>query len=380
MRVSHDPVTRRRRIAVLGVALAALVVGILVGAGKGDGEDETGPLPVARVPAASCHSDMPLRVAVGQTLVLRFLGNSPPPYVKRRLRSGDVAGVILFGDNIHTPGQLKALTSSLQRSASDSAIVMTDQEGGSVRNVPWAGPAAAQPEQRTPGASAEAAAKTLRAGGINVSLAPVLDVSRGSGSALRRRTFSGGAAEVGRAASAAVRGWSAGRVAATLKHYPGLGLAGRNTDDAPVTITASRAELERVDLAPYRAAIKAGAPIVMAGHAVYTAYDRGHIASQSRRLLRTVLRGQLGFEGVVVTDSIEADAVRRRSGVETAALRSIAAGADMVLMSGRGSYIRIRTAVLREARRNRAFRCRVYESAERVAALRKRLGLQPARE
>lgn len=365
---------------MLVLALVALVVGILIGASAGDGEDSAGP-PADAAAAATCTAapDLPLDVAVGQALVLRFLGSAPPSYVRRRLRNGEVAGVILFGDNVRDPGQLRALTGALQRSAGGSALVMTDQEGGSVRNIPWAGPAASQPEQSTPGASAKAAAKTLRAAGVNVSLAPVLDVSRGSGSALRRRAFTGSPAEIGRKASAAVKGWSAGRVAATIKHFPGLGLAARNTDDAPVTITATRAQLEGVDLAPYRAAIKAGAPIVMAGHAAYTAFDRGHIASQSRRILGDLLRDELGFDGVVVTDSIEADAVLRRSSVEQAGVRSIAAGADMVLMSGRGSYIRIRSAVLREARANKAFRCRVRQAAARVLALKERLGLEPPR-
>ena len=108
----------------------------------------------------------------------------------------------------------------------------------------------------------------------------------------------------------AVRGWRSGGVAATAKHFPGIGGAPANTDDAIVTIRRSRAALDAVDLPPFAAAIEAGIPLVMIGHARYPALDRSRIASQSRPIIEGVLRDELGFRGVVVTDSMEA---RRRS-------------------------------------------------------------------
>ena len=382
MRVSRDEVTRRRRRALLVVAVAALIAGVVAGSSNGVrkvGDGGSGQAAAARCAVPDAVEGLPLAAQVGQTLVLAFAGSSAPEYVRRRLRSADVAGVILFGPNVVNPGQLRALTGSLQRAARGSAIVMTDQEGGSIRNVPWVGPAASQPAQSDPRASARAAARGLRSAGVNVTLAPVLEVPRGSGSALRRRAFRGGPAQIGRAGRAAVQGWSDGRMGATLKHFPGLGAATRNTDDAPVTITLSRSELERVDLAPFREALKADPPLVMAGHALYTAWDRGRIASQSQRILGDVLRGQLGFEGVIVTDSLEADAVTARSSVERAALRSLDAGADLLLMTGRGSYLRVRDAVLTRARQSKTFRCKVQRSAGRVVELKRRLGLRAPR-
>ena len=126
---------------------------------------------------------------------------------------------------------------------------------------------------------------------------------------------------------------------------------------------------------PFEAAVEASVPLVMASHAVYPAFDRSHIASQSRALLRDLLRRDLGFDGVVVTDSIEADAVLRRSSLATAAVRSVAAGADQVLMTGSASWKLVFPRLLAEARRSRAFRARVAESAARVLDLRRRLGL-----
>ena len=126
---------------------------------------------------------------------------------------------------------------------------------------------------------------------------------------------------------------------------------------------------------PFRAAIDAGVPLVMAAHALYPALDSSRIASQSPKVLRGLLRRKLGFEGAIVTDSIEADAVLRRSSVGTAAERSIAAGADQVLMSGSASWKLVFPRLLATARRSRAFRERVADAAARVVDLKKRLRL-----
>jgi beta-N-acetylhexosaminidase len=112
----------------------------------------------------------------------------------------------------------------------------------------------------------------------------------------------------------------------------------------------------------------------MAGHARYPALDPDHIASQSPRIIRGVLRRELGFRGVVITDSTEAAAVQAVSTVEQAAVRNIRAGVDLVLTTGRGSYIHVYRALLAAARRDRAFRARVRESAARVIALQRSSG------
>lgn len=308
---------------------------------------------------------------------MSFDGVEAPEYIRRRLRRGEGSGVILFGKNAPDARSLKALTGSLQRAARGAALVATDQEGGSMRSVSFAPPPSSQGVLRdVAGArsSAAAAARGLREAGVNVNLAPVADVAR-TGSVLTGRAYPGDARAVSRLVDAAVRAHTSELVAATVKHFPGLGRAGENTDDAPVTIDAPRSELDGADLAPFRAASDAGVPLVMTSHALYPAFDRNRIASQSPVLIERVLRGELGFRGAVVTDSIEARAVIARSGVAVAAERAVAAGADLVLMTGSGSWNLVYPRLLRRARASAGFRARVREAAGRVLKLKRRLGL-----
>jgi beta-N-acetylhexosaminidase len=309
---------------------------------------------------------MPLERQVGELVVLRFDGTAVPSYVRAILRRGWAAGAILFGDNIASPAQLRALTRRLRAASAQTPIIAADQEGGTVRALPWAPPVAAAAGQR-PGPDARAGARALRAAGLNVALAPVADLARGP--ALAGRSFGADPRRVSAAVAAAVRGWRAGGVAPTVKHFPGLGRATANTDDAPVTLPAPTA----ADLAPFAAAVRAGVPLVMSDHARYPPLDAAHIASQSEPILEGLLRRRLGFRGVVMTDSMEAAAVRATGSLEQAAVRAIAAGNDIVLTTGRGSWIRVYRALLERARADRGFRARVRESAARVVALRRTL-------
>jgi beta-N-acetylhexosaminidase len=200
----------------------------------------------------------------------------------------------------------------------------------------------------------------------------VLDVPSGADSAMRERAYPADPAGLG---AAAVRSYDGTRVAPAVKHFPGFGRATANTDDAPVTIDATRDELA-TDLEPFRAAVEAGVPAVMVAHAVYPAYDGAWIASQSRPIVTDLLRGELGFDGVVATDSMEADAVLSRSDVDDAAVYAIYAGCDLLVLTGRGSQLPVYDRLLEEARRSPEFRARLAESAERVRALKGALGLE----
>ena len=327
--------------------------------------------------ARGAVDELTLEQQVGQVLVLSFSGPAVPEYVREALRARRVAGVILFGGNISGPSQLRALTSLLRR---DGAIVAVDQEGGSVRRLPWAGPVAAQPEQLRRGtvrADAAAAARQLRMAGITVTLAPVADVPSVAGAALARRAFSRDPEAASAAVRAAVRGWRSGGVAAAAKHFPGIGAAPANTDDAIVTIRRTRAALAAVDLPPFVAAIEAGVGLVMVGHARYPALDRSRIASQSRPIIEGLLREELGFRGVVVTDSMEAQASLATGGITRVSERAVRAGADLLLLTGRGSYRPVYDHLLATARSSPAFRARVRESAARVLALKRRGALPP---
>jgi beta-N-acetylhexosaminidase len=350
--------------------------------GAGSEEDES-PAPEARErpAAASAAERLPLRRQVGQLLVSSFDGTSVPAYIARRLRAGETAGVILFGKNAADPAAWRALTGSLQRAAGGSALVAVDQEGGEIRSLPFAGPEPGQPEQGEPEqvrALARDAGRELRRVGVNVDLAPVADVSADA-AALAGRTFPGTPAEVAERTRASVAGFRAGGVAATAKHFPGLGAAAVNTDDGPVTIDASRDVLDARELVPFEAAVDAHVPLVMLSHALYPALDARRIASQSPAVATGLLRERIGFHGVTVTDSMEAAAVLARSGVAAAAERSVRAGADLILMTGSASWNEVFPRLLRRARSSPAFRARVRESAARVLALKSVLGLRPPR-
>jgi beta-N-acetylhexosaminidase len=323
--------------------------------------------------------ELTLEQQVGQLLVLSFSGTTPPAYALEAVRERRVAGVILFGGNIVSTSQLRALTSALERQGG-RPLVAVDQEGGPVRRLPWAGPVAAQPEQLRRGtvrADAAAAARKLRAAGVTVALAPVADVPSVPRSALASRAFSRDPEAASAAVRAAVLGWRSGGVASTAKHFPGLGAAPANTDDALVTIRRSRAALDAVDLLPFAAAIEAGVPLVMVGHARYPALDRYRIASQSRPIIEGVLRQELAFRGAVVTDSMEARASLATGSITRVSERAVRAGADLLLLTGRGSYRPVYDHLLAVARSSLAFRARVRESATRVLALKQRGPLAP---
>ncbi len=385
---------RRRRAAFGLVALVALLCGLVVGAGAGD-EPST--------PASANHpstagstssgsggtepsaedvvAEMTLREQVGQTVLLRFEGAAVPTYVADALRAREAAGVVLFGDNVVSSSQVRDLTRRLQRAAGDSALVSADQEGGAIRILPFAASSSGQSAQDTASRARTAARRTardLRAVGLNMNLAPVADVGAGEGSPLGDRSFPGDSDAVASLVEAAVAAYREARVAATAKHFPGLGGATANTDDAPATIRTGREELEQSDLEPFRAAIGAGVPIVMVGHARYPAFDRDNIASQSNTVIEGLLRQELGFDGVVVTDSLEAEASLDASSgsVPLGAIRALEAGADLALTTDDASYAPVFERLLDRARRSPEFRARIERSAGRVLELKRRLGLR----
>jgi beta-N-acetylhexosaminidase len=372
---------QRRRLAVAGAAGLAFLVGAVVGGDDPPKAQRTvaSPTPspaaaesreVAAPRAATEEAQVPLSRQVGRVIVLRFHGTSVPAYVRRALRTGRASGAILFHDNVASPGQLRSLTRTLRRAGGPGTLVAVDQEGGPIRIVRWAPPADAAPAQgAAAGAEAHAGATALRGLGINVSLAPVADVPSVPGSVIAGRALGTTAPAASRAVVAAVRGWRAGRVAPAVKHFPGLGGARVNTDDGSVSIRRSRGALEQ-DLAPFRAAVRAGVPLVMVSHAVYPALDADRIASQSRAIATDLLRGRLHFRGVAITDSLEADAARATGEVDRAAEASLRAGVDLLLTTGQGSAIRVHRRLLAVARRDARMRARLQEAGARIERLR----------
>lgn len=384
-----EDVIRPAFVALIAAAALALVAGAAIG---GDGEpDVKGPAAAATAspgPEAAAseatsarakEKDLPARVLAGRTVIMRFAGSPEPAYVREALREGRAAGVILFRDNLPDASATRALTRRLQKAGRGRALLMTDQEGGAIRNLSWAPPTASASTLQTADAARDAsaaAARGLRSAGINVNLAPVADLG-GPGRVMRARAFPGSPAAVARLSAAAVKAYRGTGVAPTAKHFPGLGAATANTDDAAVTIDRPARTIGATDLPPFKAAISAGVPLVMLSHARYPALDGRRIASQSRAVVTDLLKRRLAFEGVAITDSIEAEAVRGRMGPEEAAVRSVRAGIDLVLTTGPGSHLRVYRALRAQARRNPAFKRRLADAAGRVQALRRSVAGRP---
>jgi beta-N-acetylhexosaminidase len=250
--------------------------------------------------------------------------------------------VIVFGTNVVSLAQLRHLTSTLQRAASEARrpplLIAADQEGGRVRRLPWAGPTLSTVELGRSGTSriraeAFACGTALRLAGVNVNLAPVGDVpAPRSFMALEQRTFASSPVSVAEATAAFARGLAAARVAAAVKHFPGIGRATRNTDRTVVEIAATRAELGRRDLLPFRSAIGGGVPIVMISNATYPALD-ARPATWSMRI-QSLLRRELGFAGVTISDALDGAAVTRGRTVPSVAALAAQAGVDLLLLTG----------------------------------------------
>jgi beta-N-acetylhexosaminidase len=301
------------------------------------------------VPAAGdAHAAAPtLAQLVGQRLIVAFDGTTASRSLRARIRTGQIGGVILFASNISSETQLKALTTSIQHAAArggqPTAIIATDQEGGLVRRIGWAPPKRSAQEMgqlttdRVQAIGAATGAR-LRADGVNLDLAPVADVPDGSQDFIyqQHRAFSTSRYRVSNDTSAFAKGLESGRVWPTYKHFPGLGQATVSTDDALVRIDSSKRTIMR-RLLPYTVAIRnALHPVVMLSTAIYPALD-SRAAAWSPTIIHDLLRGQLGFGGVTMTDSLDSAAAVRHTGVSRLALRSAAAGADLLLVTGSGA-------------------------------------------
>jgi beta-N-acetylhexosaminidase len=322
---------------------------------------------------------IPLRRLVGQKLVVRMRGVDAPPGLLRHVRRGEVGGVILFPDNVGSASQLRSLTGRLRAVAraggSAGFVVAVDQEGGPVKRLQAGPPTLAPAQIGTPAEAARQGRATgdyLRGLGVNVDLAPVLDVRR-PGSFVANRAFAATPAAVSRLGGAFARGLQAGGVAATAKHFPGLGQASANTDVGASVVGASRQELD-ADLVPFADAARGGVALVMMSNATYPAYARGP-AVLSRQIVQGQLRGRLGFDGVIVSDDLEAGAIRAVTSPADASVAAAEAGVDVFLLArSPASYDVAYRALLAAARDGRLDRAALEQSYSRIERLQSTFG------
>jgi len=298
-----------------------------------------------------------LETMVAGLLVVGFRGQSldDAPWVRAALDAG-LGGVVLFdrdgrtgkARNVHTPAQVRALTAALRDAAgARSLLIAVDQEGGKVTRLsPAHGYPAVASEaeigrgtQKTARRWARDLATTLAGAGVTLNLAPVvdLDVNRSSPAiGALGRSFSADPDVVVAMAGIELDAHRAAGVLATLKHFPGIGSSTANTDFgvADVTDTWTRRELD-----PFRRLIDAGtADAIMAGHVVNRRLDPDNPASFSPAVVTDLLRGELGWEGVVITDDLGAAAIVERHGADEAVLLALEAGNDLLLFANQQAY------------------------------------------
>lgn len=326
----------RRRGVALGV-LACLAIGAFA-CGATLGEEADPPRP-------SVAETLAAKPLAGLRIVTGLPGTSIPPGLREAIGEGRVAGVVLFAENIPSRAAGRRLVSRLQAiprppKLRAPLLVMTDQEGGLVKRVSGAPSASAQ-AMGARGAAFSArqghrAGANLRDLGINVDLAPVLDVGRPGGViAETERSFGATAARVEATAIPFAKGLQAEGVAATGKHFPGFGAARENTDFAVERVDLSKRELRAIDEKPFAAFAAAGGKLVMLSTAVYPAFSEDP-AAFTRAIATGELRDRLGFEGVTITDALETPAVEHFGGTAKVAVAGARAGDDLLLFARLG--------------------------------------------
>lgn len=331
------PIRRRTLFAATGAAAVATTFGASRATAATRGE------------VAATLSNQQL---AGQRVIYSYPGLTPPSSLLSTIAAGNCAGVIFFGENISSTSQIASVIDDLRTAQMSSPIaapllLMTDQEGGEVRRLPG-GPTSSE---KTIGSSADPSSSASSAGttagqvllgvGMNVNLAPVLDVYYTAGNFIDQfqRSYSSNQNTVSICGKSFIQAQQAVGVAATAKHFPGLGAAkkSQNTDTGPVTLTQSLTQLRNVDEYPYQAAIAAGVKLIMVSWAVYTALDSANPAAFSSTVVKSELRSRLGFTGVTCTDALEAGAISSSLTTAQRAVKAATAGMDLILCSARST-------------------------------------------
>jgi beta-N-acetylhexosaminidase len=394
----------RASVAALPLLLCAVVGGPAtaeVVVPEGTTAPRTAPVPRAEptpTAAEQVLERMTLRQQVGQL----FMVGTPADRVDARTRAQigrfHVGNVMLTGrsyDGVRTPARVsRAMRAQVSRAATARVglFVGTDQEGGFVRVLQGPGfspiPTALEQGRWAPTRLQSAArrwAGELRRAGVNLDLAPVLDVVPSPQAARHNppighfdRQFGYTPRVVSRHGLAFVRGMAQADVATAVKHFPGLGRVRANTDTSGNVVDHVTRRHDPY-LAPFRAAVDAGAPFVMMSTARYTRLDPARPAAFSPYVVGTMLRGDLGFDGVVISDDLAH--ARQVAGIPPAlrALRFVAAGGDVVLTVDPAPLPAMYGAVLGRARERAPFRDLVRDAALRVLTAKQRLGLLPRR-
>ncbi|MDI7248204.1 MAG: beta-N-acetylhexosaminidase [Bacillota bacterium] len=342
--------------------------------------------------AEALLSRMSLEQKIGQMVMAGFPGKLPEVEVRTLVEKWHVGGVILFSRNLSDPFQTAYLVNELQKMATSSGagvplFVAADQEGGYVTRLPGATPfpgnmgLGAAGDAELAREVAEATARELRACGINMNFAPVVDVnSNPSNPVIGIRSFGESPDAVARLGAAMIQGFQNEGVCATAKHFPGHGDTSLDSHIDLPTVPHDKRRLKAVELRPFQAAVDAGVDAIMTAHVTFPAFEPkpGMPATLSRAVLTGLLRDEMGFRGLVVTDAMEMGAIVKNFGLEEAAVMAVNAGADMVLIGWPKDWqdaVRVAEALVQAARSGKIPMARVDESVRRILSVKERRGI-----
>ena len=326
------------------------------------------------------HStDTALRRRVTRTLLPGFLGTTLPGWMEERLRNG-LGGVCLFGQNIVARDQLRELTDAIY-AANPDAIIAIDEEGGDVTRLYYA-TGSPQPGNAVLGrlddtvyteSLARRIGHELRAVGVNLDFAPDVDInSNPDNPVIGTRSFGSTPELVAQHGAAWIRGLQSVGVAACAKHFPGHGDTGQDSHLALPVVDVPASQLREREFAPFRAAVDAGVRVVMTSHILLPQLDAVLPATFSRTILQGVLRDELGFDGVIVTDALDMHGASGERGIPEAAALALAAGCDLLCIGTENTdeqLAAIEDAVVAAVESGRIPRARIDEAADRVLGL-----------
>ncbi|MEZ4296710.1 MAG: beta-N-acetylhexosaminidase [Polyangiaceae bacterium] len=335
--------------------------------------------------------ELPLPVLCGQLIVGGFAGASVPERFLKALRDGSRGGAILFRRNLPDVGTAHATCQALTAASPPDMppFIGVDQEGGRVSRLP--APFLKLPPMRALGetrdfdlirAAARAVAAELSAIGFNLNFAPVLDVdSNPDNPVIGDRAFGRDPRTVMRAGVAFMQGLQDRNVLACGKHFPGHGDTSEDSHHALPVIWHDRARLTKIEIPPFRAAAGAGIASMMTAHIVVKALDPEVPATLSRAICASLLRAEIGFEGVLFSDDLEMAAIAARYPVDIAAVESVWAGCDALLIcKDEDAQDRAHEALIREAEKNPRFRDRCIQAAQRCLRIRRLCPPRPVSE
>jgi beta-N-acetylhexosaminidase len=377
--------TRVQRLAVAGaivLVLGAALASILIQRGGGDdgGKGET---TKAAAPVEKAARALSPVQEVDAVVVSGFEGSDSGA---RLARDAQLGGLLVGPEDWFGTFKGRTMLSRLRaQSAAGGRIpplIVGVQEGGVYRAYPGLPPALGQREiaaTNDPAQAIEWAAGTSRAlgkAGFDLNLAPIADVAT-LDSALSDRAFSDDPELVTAMTAASVRGCRQGGIACATPYFPGLGAASGSIADGPATVGLDAASLELRDLAPFKAAIAEKVPAVVVSLAFYAAYDPVTPAALSPSIAGDLLRDELGFKGVAISDDLSAGVLATGLPPSEAAIRALAAGIDLVVISDPAAAAKARKAILEAARSGAIPPARLKEAIARVLSLKQRLGLLP---